>query len=256
MKKQFYFLSPIEVVKVTSANLAEVAEWCGGVVGQVESRRVPGRMDSYVSVPTPNGNKLSWAFPGMYVTKRLVVTVKNELKATWAVFQQDYFSRNYFDTPSEASDKTWEREVTEKSKPARKPEVVVNVNVGDAMKEAMAKVQASIKKIADANGVSVGAVEEMITEDVEKEISEKVSAANGGTIEVNRSAETGQFVTDEEAEESPETTVTEVIKVEPETGEKKPVKIAKAVAKKTAKKAVVKKVEVVDGDPDDGAITG
>lgn len=116
MKTQFYFLAPVEVVKVTNENLHEVAEWCGGKVASTESRRVPGRMDSYVWVPTPKGNALSWAFPGMYITKRLVVTVKDEMKATYAIFRKDYFSRNYFDTPSHAVDATWEKELRKKEK--------------------------------------------------------------------------------------------------------------------------------------------
>jgi len=110
MQKAFYFLSPVEVVKVTSSNLEEVAEWCGGKVAQTESRRVPGRMDSYVWVPTPKGSNISWAFPGMFITKRLVLTMKNELKATWAVFRRDYFEKNYFETPQDAVNKTWELE--------------------------------------------------------------------------------------------------------------------------------------------------
>jgi hypothetical protein len=110
MHKQFYFLSPVEVVKVTSNNLAEVAEWCGGRVAEAESNRVKGRMDKYVWVPTPKGSNISWAFPGMFITKRLVVNMKGELKATWAVFRRDYFEKNYFETPNDAVDKTWEIE--------------------------------------------------------------------------------------------------------------------------------------------------
>lgn len=109
MKTQFYVLAPVEVVKVTNENLADVAAWCGGKVAAVESRRVPGRMDSYVWVPTPKGNSISWAFPGMYITKRLVVTIKDEMKYTYQVSRRDYFSRNYFETPTEAIEKTWEK---------------------------------------------------------------------------------------------------------------------------------------------------
>lgn len=133
MQKKFYFLSPVEVVKVTPHNLEEVAKWCGGKVAQTESRLVPGRMDSYVWVPTPKGNNVSWAFPGMFITKRLVVNVKNELRATWAVFRRDYFEKNYFDAPIDAVDATWEREAREK-KPAK---VEVKVSVADAMSDAI-----------------------------------------------------------------------------------------------------------------------
>lgn len=107
MQKQFFFLAPVEVVKVTTQNIDEVAEWCGGKVAQTESRRQPGRMDSYVWVPTPKGTNISWAFPGMFITKRLVRTVKDEFRVTYAVFRKDYFEKNYFESPSDAVEKTW-----------------------------------------------------------------------------------------------------------------------------------------------------
>jgi hypothetical protein len=179
MNKQFYFLSPVEVVKVTSQNLEEVAEWCGGSVQETESRRVPGRMDKYVLVPTPKDTNISWAFPGMFITKRLVVTVKDELRETYAVFRRDYFEKNYFDTPKDATDKTWERQLEEKSKPKKK-DVKMSNNVG----EELVKAQARIKEL-----------------EAEKTVE----------VEVNRSAETGQFVSDEEVAEHPETTVTETV---------------------------------------------
>lgn len=113
LKKDFYFLSPIEVVKVTKQNLEEVAEWCGGKVLEAESRKAKGRMDKYVWVPTPKGSNVSWAFPGMYVTKRLVITDQNTIKETWAVYRRDYFTKNYFETPKAAADATWERAVSE-----------------------------------------------------------------------------------------------------------------------------------------------
>ena len=180
MNKQFYFLSPVEVVKVTSQNLEEVAEWCGGSVQETESRRVPGRMDKYVLVPTPKDTNISWAFPGMFITKRLVVTVKDELRETYAVFRRDYFEKNYFDTPKDATDKTWERQLIEKTKPAKKKDVKVSNNVG----EELIKAQARIAEL-----------------EAEKTVE----------VEVNRSAENGQFVSDEEAAENPATTVTEVV---------------------------------------------
>lgn len=109
MQKNFYFPAPVEVVKVTQNNLQEVAEWCGGKVLQTESRRNPGTQDSYVWVPVPKNVRISWAFPGMYITKRVVITVKNEVKTSFAIFKKDYFTGNFFDTPKEATDKTWER---------------------------------------------------------------------------------------------------------------------------------------------------
>lgn len=116
MEKQFYFLSPVEVVKVTTKNMQEVAEWCGGRVAKTESRKVAGRMDSYVWVPTPKGSVISWAFPGMFITKRLVLSVKDEVKATYSVFRRDYFEKNYFESPQAAVDATWDK--GSKKKPA------------------------------------------------------------------------------------------------------------------------------------------
>ena len=150
MKTEPYFLSPVMVVKVTAQNMDEVAEWCGGLVQETESRRVQGRMDKYVLVPTPKEAKVSWAFPGMFVTKRLVITMKGELKATWAVFRRDYFEKNYFESPEAAAAATWEREHDESLKP--KEEVTVNVSVGDALKDAAL---AQIRKIAEKSGANI-----------------------------------------------------------------------------------------------------
>jgi len=192
MNKQFYFLSPVEVVKVTSQNLEEVAEWCGGSVQETESRRVPGRMDKYVLVPTPKDTNISWAFPGMFITKRLVVTVKDELRSTYAVFRRDYFEKNYFDTPKDAADKTWERELSErennkKNHPARgKAEPVTN-NVGEALVEAQAKVR-----------------------ELEKQAEEAPAEEER---ELFRSAVDGTYVTEEFAEAHPDTTVKETVKI-------------------------------------------
>lgn len=189
MHKQFYFLSPVEVVKVTSQNLEEVAKWCGGSIHQTESRRVPGRMDSYVLVPTPSEKRISWAFPGMFITKRLVVTVKDELRETFAVFRRDYFEKNYFDTPKDAADKTWERQAGESTKvkvKQKNAEVHVTVNVGDALKAAQDKVAELEARLAD------------------KETVEKT---------VHRDASNGEFVTAEYAAEHPETTVKETVEV-------------------------------------------
>lgn len=158
MNKDFFFLSPVEVVKVTSQNLEEVAEWCGGSVQKTESRRVPGRMDSYVLVPTPKDTNISWAFPGMFITKRLVVTVKDELRATYAVFRRDYFEKNYFSTPKDAADKTWEREAKEKAS-VKTVKVEVSNNVGQALIEAQKTLQEvrelkeEVEKIAEDSGV-------------------------------------------------------------------------------------------------------
>lgn len=149
MNKQFYFLSPVEVIKVTTHNLDEVAEWCGGSVQETESRRRTGPkgekvMDKYVLVPTSAEKHISWAFPGMFVTKRLVVTVKNELRATYAVFRRDYFEKNYFDTPKDATDKTWERQETENQTPVKPKngDVRVTNNVGEVLLEKQKELEA------------------------------------------------------------------------------------------------------------------
>jgi hypothetical protein len=189
MNKQFYFLSPVEVVKVTSQNLEEVAEWCGGSVQETESRRVPGRMDKYVLVPTPKDTNISWAFPGMFITKRLVVTVKDELRATYAVFRRDYFEKNYFDTPKDAADKTWERELSERdnAKKSHPSNGKVSNNVGEALVEAQQKVKELEKQAEEA---PVDHIEE-----------------------IYRSAVDGTYVTEEFAKANPDTTVKETVKI-------------------------------------------
>lgn len=116
LQTNFYFLSPVEVVRVTPKNLEEVAAWCGGQVAETESRRQEGRMDKYVWVPTPKGSAISWAFPGMYITKRVVITENNELKVTYSVFRKAYFKANYFQSPDLAVQETWDRQQKEAGK--------------------------------------------------------------------------------------------------------------------------------------------
>lgn len=175
MQTQFYFLSPVEVVKVTSNNLEEVAKWCGGKVAETESRRVKGRMDKYVWVPTPKGNNISWAFPGMFITKRLVVTLKDEFKTTFSVFKREYFGKNYFESPEVAVDQTWEAQQREAEKPKptapkRRPEVVVNVNVGDALSKALDK----NNDFADALDKAEGGIVEQVKKAVVKAVDEEI----------------------------------------------------------------------------------
>lgn len=161
LKPSFYFLSPVEVVKVSSSNLEEVAEWCGGQVATTESRRVSGRIDSYVWVPTPKGTAISWAFPGMFITKRCVVTLKGELRETFAVFRKEYFDKNYFEDPKAAVDGTWERHAIEKANkkvktPADPEPVVINVFVnGESDEEANAVIMSSIAEALDATEAPV-----------------------------------------------------------------------------------------------------
>lgn len=153
MKQDFYFPAPVLVVKVTNQNLEEVAEWCGGIVQECESRRKPGSKDQYVLVPTPKNNDVSWAFPGMFITKRLVITMKGELKATWAVFRRDYFEKNYFDSYKSATAATWDRENDERLK--ARPEVNVSVSVGDAMHDAVEKIKREVAAAAEKAGIEI-----------------------------------------------------------------------------------------------------
>lgn len=180
MKTQFYFPAPVEVVKVTNENLADVATWCGGKVAATPSRRVPGRMDSYVWVPTPAGSSMSWAFPGMYITKRLAVTIKDEMKATYAVFRRDYFSRNFFDSPTEATDKTWEKhrrnhvkETVEAPSPApKKPKPrFLSKQELDALAAADAEIKPSVH---NAQGFNMERVTEAINEMIEPLVKEAI----------------------------------------------------------------------------------
>lgn len=149
---QFYFLSPIQVVKVTPGNLKEVAEWCGGKVERKESNRVKGRVDSYVAVPTPRNATIAMAFAGMYVTKRLAVGEDNTIKETYSVFRRDYFSKNYFDTPSAASDATWERQVTEAASAAAMQQAIetghITINISGASnpEEVKARIEEALAK--------------------------------------------------------------------------------------------------------------
>jgi hypothetical protein len=171
MQTNFYFLSPVEVVKVTKDNLEEAAEWCGGKVAHSENKNVKGRIDAYVWVPTPKGTSISWAYPGMFITKRMVRNLKNELKVTFAVFRRDYFEKNYFESPNLAVDATWERDSKAKKEKAKR------------------------------------AAAKMHTENPE-------AAAGVEPQENFRSAETGQYVTEEFADENPDTTVKEVFDVD------------------------------------------
>ena len=175
LQKQFYFTTPVEVVKVTSHNLTEVAEWCGGEVATTESRKVAGRMDSYVWVPTPTGTKISWAFPGMFITKRLVRTITDELRVTYAVYRKDYFHKNYFESPNIAVDETWERQA----------------------KEAAKAEKTAPKPHAPKNKLKGTSMEQYAKDDVDF-----------------RDAKSGEFVTEEYAVENPDTTVKETTPVE------------------------------------------
>lgn len=150
MQKQFYFLSPVEVVKVTQENLEEAAEWCKGSIQEADSRRKPGEKDKYVLVPTANDKQVSWAFPGMFITRRLVVTVKNELRYTFAVYKRDYFDKNYFEEPKQAVDKTWERAERERNrKPKKTSKNEVNVHLTTNVGQELIRAQEKIRELSE-----------------------------------------------------------------------------------------------------------
>lgn len=115
--KKFYFMSPVQVVKVTTHNIEQAAEWCGGVIKTTESRRNPGRTDRYIDVPVPKGAALVMAFPGMFITKRVVITLENDIKVTYGVFRKDFFEKNYWAEPLEAVDACWVRLANEEIVP-------------------------------------------------------------------------------------------------------------------------------------------
>lgn len=138
LQTNFYFLSPVEVVRVTPKNLEEVAEWCGGKVAETESRRVEGRMDKYVWVPTPKGSAISWAFPGMFITKRVVITENDELKVTYSVFRKAYFKANYFQSPDIAVENTWDRQQREAGKATHPSNGVTPKDLKDQIKSQLA----------------------------------------------------------------------------------------------------------------------
>ncbi len=176
LNNKFYFLSPVEVVKVTPKNLQEVAEWCGGKIAKVESRRIKGRVDSYVWVPTPKGSVLSWAFPGMYITKRLAVTEKNELKATYSVFRKDYFTKNYFSEISDAVDQTWERQAADRIK-ADKAARTITVVVPETLDPAV--VAEEVGKLMQLNNENLEAdtpIEDLTLPTTEAELMTSISS--------------------------------------------------------------------------------
>lgn len=111
MEKMLFFPPPVEAVKVTTANLEEIADWCNGRVCKTERKTEPGSYDTYVWVPTPKGASVFAAYPGMYVTKRVAVNTKGNLKVSWAVFHRDYFDKNYFQNPVVAIAQVWPQRV-------------------------------------------------------------------------------------------------------------------------------------------------
>lgn len=140
INKQFFFSAPAEVVRVTKNNLHEVAEWCGGKVAETPSKKDPNKMSPYVWVPTPPRTRLTWAFVGMYVTKRLIVGVDGKITESWQVFRRDYFQANFFETPDAAIKGTWEphfKEIGQKTVKTAKGPSEIPVNEVKQMAAAM-----------------------------------------------------------------------------------------------------------------------
>lgn len=164
LKKQFYFMSPVHVVKVTTHNIEQAAEWCGGEIKTTDSRRYPGRTDKYIEVPVPKGAALVMAFPGMYITKRIVISLENEIKVTFAVFRRDYFEKNYFLEPIQSIDACWTRLANEEMEPEQAIVAVNVANPGDvgkalmAAREKMTAPNATVDEVVEAAGEILDAV--------------------------------------------------------------------------------------------------
>lgn len=193
LQPQFFFLSPVRAIKVTKDNLQEAAEWCGGTVLETPSRRNPAILDGYVLVPTPEGSKISWAFPNMYITQRLVVTGKGEMKTSFAVFKRDYFEKNYFDDPQAAVTATWEMQASEKSNKKR-ADIDVKVHVADAMTAALEKARVAMQE-AGASAEVLAAVSE-IFEDASEDNQTQFKHEHS----MNESCETNDCITDRYAD--------------------------------------------------------
>lgn len=180
LKKQFYFMSPVQVVKVTTHNIEQAAEWCGGKIKSTESRRNPGRTDKYVDVPVPKGAALVMAFPGMYITKRIVISLENQIKVSYAVFRRDYFEKNYFLEPIDSVDACWTRLANESIKPEPVPgtghtTTVMNIHVaspgevGKALEEARKKlIEQGGPEPTVVNVISTGDVSETVKAEVDR----------------------------------------------------------------------------------------
>jgi len=190
LQPQFYFLSPVQVIQVTKENIQEAAEWCGGDVLEIANRRDPKKMDQYVHVPVPENSAISWAFPGMFITRRLVIAQDGNMKISWAVFKRDYFEKNYFTDPSVGVAKTWEKQASV-AKRKKREEVRVKVNVGDAFREAMEKSRNEIVGLSEELGIDPDKAQALL-DSVEKVVGpseEELEAAGIKSNSVTREAE-------------------------------------------------------------------
>lgn len=191
LKKQFYFMSPVQVVKVTTHNIEQAAEWCGGKIKTTESRRHPGRTDKYVDVPVPKGAALVMAFPGMYITKRIVISLENEIKVTYAVFRRDYFEKNYFLEPIQSVDACWTRLANEEMPTEQAIAHVQVANPGEVGKA----LEAARKKMLAA-GVPA-AVADTVTEELTDTVltpAQQRMLITGEAVEAGTNPKTGNVV--------------------------------------------------------------
>lgn len=199
LKKQFYFMSPVQVVKVTTHNIEQAAEWCGGEIKTTDSRRYPGRKDKYIDVPVPKGAALVMAFPGMYITKRIVISLEDEIKVTFAVFRRDYFEKNYFLEPVQGVDACWVRLANEEMEPEK---AVVHVQVSNPGEVGKALMAARSKMLQEAVPAAVadGVIEELINA-VAEDLSDTVLTPaqqrmliTGDAVEAGTNPETGNVI--------------------------------------------------------------
>lgn len=147
MDLKHYFTSPLEAVRVTDDNMEEIATWCGGRVVHDDS--------PYVWVPVPEGSKITAALKGMWITRRCVISLKGEIKYTFSVFRPDYFAKNYFDSPTAAVEKTWEKAATQRSRKKKQPktsEPTVNV-VEESLKARFDAMEATMHDMAKRLGM-------------------------------------------------------------------------------------------------------
>lgn len=191
LKKQFYFMSPVQAVKVTTHNIEQAAEWCGGVIKTTDSRRHPGRTDKYIDVPVPKGGSLVMAFPGMWITKRIVISLEDEIKVSFAVFRRDFFEKNYFLEPVQSVDACWVR-LANQDMPVEQAIVHVNVaNPGDVGKA----LQAAREKMVQA-GLPI-AVADNVAKEIEQEMASEPQIPAGLTPYEQRALITEDGVEDE-----------------------------------------------------------
>jgi hypothetical protein len=169
---------PVEAVKVTEDNLSAVAGWCGGLV--VPANTIGNDKATYIHVPvrSPRRETDSKAYIGYWI-------VKEDFRNCRVVTNKQF--RNSYDA-------------LEKAKaPAPKPTVMPKKKVAET---------------TPGEPTQVGAVE--VVPGAPADEGSSLTTGTKDTQEVHRSAESGQFVTEEYADANPSTTVEETIEVNDE----------------------------------------